>query len=78
MSEPAVEIFAEQTPVKLTGIRSAIYGTCCFMHGTKWFSKIIGKPKLKKSPTLDALLALILANLIKQRLRIGLGRQLHE
>lgn len=74
MSEPAVEIFAEQTPVKLTGIPIRNLWHMLLYAWNEMVLKNHWEAEVEKSPTLDALLALILANLIKQRLRIGLGR----
>jgi 5-methylcytosine-specific restriction enzyme subunit McrC len=74
MSEQATEIFMKQMPVKLNGIPIRNLWYMLLYAWNEIVLKDHWDAEVEKSPSLDALLALILRNLIKQRLRIGLGR----
>jgi len=74
MKEPAMEIISDEVPITSTGIpirnlwHMLIYAWNEVLLKDQW------DIEAETSPSLDALLVTILANLVRQRLRIGLGR----
>lgn len=74
MSATATENFAEKMSVTTTGIPIRNLWHMLLYAWNEIVVKNHWETEAETSPSLDALLASILANLVQQRLRIGLGR----
>lgn len=74
MNHIAMNIPAEQVPAKAAGIPIRNLWHMLLYAWNEAALKNNWTAEVETAPSLDALLALILANLIQQRMRIGLGR----